>query len=96
MTDELRKLLAAWQATEEAHEQAHSAQDAYIAALIDAAPGLFDDRDALAAAQAEVVRLTSLAREIQAAAALGKAMSVDDGEPFGMIEDRIRDALVQP
>ncbi len=48
---------------------------------------------ALAAAQAEVARLTSLAREIQAAAALGKAMSVDDGEAFGMIEDRICAAL---
>lgn len=45
MTDELRKLLAAWQATEEAHEQAHSAQDAYIEALVDAAPGLFDAYD---------------------------------------------------
>lgn len=51
---------------------------------------------ALAAAEAEVARLTSLAREIQAAAALGKAMSVDDSEAFGMIEDRIRAAMVQP
>ncbi len=57
MTDELRKLLAAWRATEEMHEQAHSAQDAYIEALLEAAPGLLDTIDRLTAENTRLKQL---------------------------------------
>lgn len=38
--DAVDKLRLAWEATEAQHEEAHEAQDAYIVALIDAAPAL--------------------------------------------------------